>query len=84
MVQKFKEGGYQFWDGETNGIPVSMPSFVKAADRARATKGAAATHRCPKPRELCTLRFWEYSRNQFEKFLVLHDIHVTKITKKIT
>jgi len=63
MVHKFREGGYQFWNKEDNGNPYGNPRNHLPGDR---------DSYCNKTKPFKNgelLKFWRYSRSQFEAFL---------------
>jgi len=78
MVSKFRESGYQLWDGEANGNPVGLPpgdrQFLNLRKRkpfrnlVNGEEVELPTY-CSPPRRSELLRFWEYSPAQFEGFL---------------
>jgi len=78
MVSKFRESGYQLWDGEANGNPVGLPPGDRQFLNLRQHKPFRSLSNgeevelpkyCPPPRRSELLRFWEYSPAQFEGFL---------------
>jgi len=64
MVHKFREGGYQFWNRENNGNPFGKPGrhLPRGRDSFDCNKNAHSSNGA-------ALKFWRYSRSQFEAFL---------------
>ena len=63
MIQKFNNNGYQLWSGQVNGIPDGLPPELLPNPNDQDNKD------CRIRMNRAILKFWQYSRYQFDQFL---------------